>query len=189
MEPILLDFPNSFETERLLIRCPQPGDGPELNAAVVESLAELRPWMPWAQTAPTLEESEILIRKGHIRFLAREDLWLLLFLKGTETLVGTSGLLRMEWSIPSFEIGYWVRTSYAGQGFITEAVEGISDFAFDTLDANRVTILCDARNEKSVAVAKRLGFDYEGIHHCDTRDPAGGLRDTLHFAKVRKEIE
>mgnify|MGYP000900625190 CR=1 FL=1 len=68
MEPILRDFPSSFETARLTIRSPQPGDGAELNAAVIDSLNELRPWMPWAQQAPTLEESEINARKAHIRF-------------------------------------------------------------------------------------------------------------------------
>ena len=39
--PILMDFPESFETERLLIRSPLPGDGPELHAAVRESIEEL----------------------------------------------------------------------------------------------------------------------------------------------------
>ena len=34
MEPILLDFPNSFETERLTIRAPRSGDGPEIDAPV-----------------------------------------------------------------------------------------------------------------------------------------------------------
>ena len=37
--PILIDFPESFETERLLIRSPLPGDGQELHAAVGESRA------------------------------------------------------------------------------------------------------------------------------------------------------
>lgn len=31
MNPILLDFPESFETARLLIRCPIPGDGAAFN--------------------------------------------------------------------------------------------------------------------------------------------------------------
>ena len=52
MDPILHDIPLSFTSERLTIRCPQPGDGAALNAAVLESLAELRPWLPWAQQAP-----------------------------------------------------------------------------------------------------------------------------------------
>ena len=34
MNPLLIDVPERIETERLLLRCPQPGDGPALNAAV-----------------------------------------------------------------------------------------------------------------------------------------------------------
>ncbi len=45
---ILLEFPEEFETERLMIRSPFWGDGAELNAAIQESIKELRPWMPWA---------------------------------------------------------------------------------------------------------------------------------------------
>src|SRR5688572_9764403 len=102
-DPILLDFPDTFETERLLIRAPRPGDGRELTAAVVESLAELQPWLPWAKTAPTVEETEINVRKGSTRWLLREDLWMMLLLKGTSTIVGGSGLHLMDWMVPRFE--------------------------------------------------------------------------------------
>lgn len=186
MDPILRDFPSSFETARLTIRCPQPGDGAELNAAIVESLTELRPWMPWAQQAPTLEESEASVRKAYARFLQREDLWLFLFLKGTNTLVGSSGLHRIDWTVPRFEIGYWVRTPYAGQGYITESTAGITEFAFQTLGANRVEIRCDAKNERSAAVARRLNFVHEGTLRWDSRCPmTDELRDTMIFAKVK----
>ena len=42
--PLLLDFPDAIETERLLIRAPRPGDGAALNAATIASLDHLRPW-------------------------------------------------------------------------------------------------------------------------------------------------
>jgi hypothetical protein len=45
--PILQDFPASCEPERLLIRSPLPGDGPEMHAAIDESLGDLLPWMDW----------------------------------------------------------------------------------------------------------------------------------------------
>ena len=54
--------------------------------------------------------------RGTFGFILRQDLWLLLFEKGTSTIVGSSGLHRIEWEVPSFEIGYWVRTRYAGKG-------------------------------------------------------------------------
>ncbi|MCX6046811.1 MAG: GNAT family protein [Chloroflexi bacterium] len=188
MDPILRNFPSSFETERLTIRCPQPGDGAELNAAVLESLAELRPWMAWAKTAPTLEESEIHVRKALARFLLREELWLLLFLKGTHTLVGSSGFHNIDWAVPKFEIGYWARTAYAGQGYITEAVAGITNFAFQNLGAHRVEIRCDVKNQRSAAVARRLNFTLEATLYADDRAPlTNELRNTLVFAKVQSE--
>jgi len=45
-DPILRDFPERFESERLLIRAPLPRDGANVHAAIAESLDELRPWMP-----------------------------------------------------------------------------------------------------------------------------------------------
>jgi hypothetical protein len=98
--PILNDFPDAFETARLLIRPPLPGDGPELNAATLESLDRLRPWLPWAREAPTLEASEANARRARCAFLERSDLRLHLLLKGTDTLVGSSGLHRIDWSVP-----------------------------------------------------------------------------------------
>jgi hypothetical protein len=45
VDPILIEFPESFETERLLIRASLWGDGVSMNVAIAESLEELKPWM------------------------------------------------------------------------------------------------------------------------------------------------
>jgi ribosomal-protein-serine acetyltransferase len=186
MKPILRDFPHSFETERLTIRCPKPGDGPELNAAILETWENLREWMPWATgDKPTIEDSEANVRAAHVKFLTREDLRLSLFLKETETMVGSSGLHRMNWKVPKFEIGYWVRKRFEGKGYITEAVAGITDFAIRELGAKRIEIRCDALNERSAAVPRRLNFELEGILKNDDRHHlTGELRDTMIFAKI-----
>jgi RimJ/RimL family protein N-acetyltransferase len=185
MNPLLLDIPDTFESERLTIRVPRAGDGVEESAAVTESLAALRPWMPWAKTAPSVEEAEARCRRVWADFVARADIGLELFLKGTPTLVGGSGLHRMDWDAPKFEIGYWVRTRFAGQGYVTEAVRAITDFAFTGLSANRVEIRMDDLNEKSWRVAERAGFQLEGVLRNEERNVAGELRDTRIYAKLR----
>lgn len=186
MKPILRDFPDEFVTERLLIRAPRPGDGPELRAAVKDSWTELKQWMPWAAgDLPDEAYYEARARQGQAKFLLREDLTLLLFKQGTSTIVGSSGLHRINWKVPRFEIGYWVRTPYAGQGYITEAVRGIAAFAFDRLGARRVEIRCDARNERSATVARRAGFELEAtLRREDRHHLTGDLRDTLVFART-----
>ncbi len=186
MEPILREFPSSFDTERLTIRCPQPGDGAELHVATMESMDRLRPWFPWADPQRTVEDAEALLRQAQVRFLAREDLWLLLMLKGTSTLVGSSGLHGIDWSVPRFEIGYWVRTRYERQGYITEAVLGITDFAVNTLGTKRLTIRCDTTNQRSAAVARRAGFEHEGtLRHVRRHHLTDELVDEMIFALVK----
>lgn len=160
---IPLSIPEQFESERLLIRCPQAGDGKALNEAVRESIRELRPWMPWAQTLPSISDSEETLRQARKKYLNRDELWLLLFLKGTNTLVGSSGLHDIHWDVPRLEIGYWCRTSFTGQGYMTEAVNAITAFCFNKLKARRVQITIDDRNNRSWHVAERCGFTLEGV--------------------------
>jgi ribosomal-protein-serine acetyltransferase len=185
INPILLDFPDQLETERLIIRPPRAGDAPAIHAAIQESLAHLTPWMTWARADETVEELESFLRQMSARFILREELPLMLWRKSDGLYVGGSGLHDIDWSVPRFEIGYWVRASLQGQGYITEAVMGITQFAFDYLGAERVEIWCDSKNERSAAVARRAGFTLEGKLLREARSPNGELRDSLVFGKVR----
>ena len=184
MNPILLDFPDSFDTERLTIRAPRFEDAQEIVEAVTESLKELRPWMPWAKEPPTLEFEQTRMRRAMAQWITRENLLLHVYLKGTSTFIVGGGLHRMDWESGKFEIGYWVRTKFTGQGYVAEAVHGITQFAFTHLKANRIEILCDARNVRSAAVAKRCGFLLEGILRRDSLGVDGDLRSTMIFSKI-----
>lgn len=185
MNPILLEFPEQFETERLLIRMPRPGDGEIVHEAIQASLEELKPWMPWAHVTQSVEDVEVNIREAYAKFLKREDLRLLVFEKETGRLIASSGLHRIDWNVPKFEIGYWIDSRFSGKGFVTEAVEGITQFAFGQLGAKRIEIRCDSRNVKSRRIPERLGFLLEGILRNDSVDVDGNVRDTCVFSKVR----
>lgn len=182
---VLVDFPEQFESKRMIIRAPLWGDGAANNEAIRESIEELRPWMPWASKIPSVEESEINIRMSRLEFLERKDLRLLLTLKDGGAIVGSSGLHRINWHARKFEIGYWIRSSYAKQGFMTEAVDAITDFAIRQLEANRIEIRCDERNERSAHVAQRCGYTLEGILRSEVCGVDGQLTNTMVFAKVR----
>ena len=61
-DPVLIDLPTSIETERLLMRPPQAGDGAMLYAAITESLPELRRFLaslPWVAAEQSIESSEV----------------------------------------------------------------------------------------------------------------------------------
>jgi hypothetical protein len=188
VEPILRDFPEKIESERLSIRAPHPGDGPMVFEAVRESLMDLRRFpasMQWALAEPSIESSEKYCREAHANFLARRDLPLLLLLKESGVMVGSSGLHRMDWSVPKFEVGFWGRSSYQGKGFVSEGVAAIVNFAFEKLGARRVEIFSDDANVRSCRVCERLGFNLEGTLRHERIDPNGVLRSTRVYAKIR----
>ena len=185
MKPILLDIPMPIETPRLLLRPPQPGDGVELNQAINESFEALSVWMPWAKERPSVEDSEENVRRAFAKWVLREDLRISIFDKASGKLVGSSGLHRINWELPSFEIGYWVRKSFEGKGYITESTNALTQFAFKQLKAKRVEIRCNSKNERSVTVIKRLGFEYEGcLRSNDTHANSMESRDTVVYSRL-----
>ena len=188
VDPVLLDLPDSIETERLTLRAPRPGDGPMVFEAVRDSLSELRRFpasMTWALAEPSVETSEKYCREAHANFVARRDLPLLLLERKTGVLVGSSGLHRIDWRVPKVEVGFWGRTPYNGRGLVTEGVGAIVELAFDALKARRVEAFCDEGNERSCRVCERLRFTLEGTRRNERIDPDGTLRNTRIYATVR----
>ena len=167
-DPALIEIPLSFSTRRLLLRCPQPGDAVEYYTAIQESRDELYPWFD-ISGEETLDGCETRLRDARNSFLAHEAFEFLMFVQGSEKLAGRLGLVEANWDTPSFTMGYWIRTSYAGQGLMTEAVKGLTQFALTILGANRVAIFCNELNVKSAALAHRAGYRFEGILHNDCR--------------------
>lgn len=187
IDPVLLDLPMSLETERLMLRPPQAGDGIQVLAAVKESLPELRRFLaslPWVAGEQTPESSEIWCRTAQANFLARKDLPFLLFEKATGELVGASGLHRTVWETPKTEVGFWARSSRARNGFIGEAVIALTRYAFTQLRAIRVELITDEENHRARKIAERCDFKLEGILRNERRAPDGGLRSTCVYARL-----
>lgn len=186
--PMLLDIPEQIETERLILRVPRPGDGLAIYGGVVETLDSLRRWMPWALPEPTVDRYETYARSAAVAFVRRESIPMLMFRKSDGRYLGGSGLAdRLDWDVPWFEIGYWVRASAEGQGYVTEATRAVTDFCFSTLWAQRVEIRMEADNVRSVAVADRCGYTRELVLRRWTRNTQGDLSDMIVYSMIRSE--
>jgi RimJ/RimL family protein N-acetyltransferase len=183
--PPPVELPETIETERLILRSPRPGDGLAANEAVLETWDELHRWMPWAGERPSVEQSEERVRELQAKFLARTALPMTMWLRDGETFLGSADLHQIDWSVPKFAVGYWVRTAFLRRGYVTEAVRALTVFAFEVLGAERVEIQCSPENTRSQRVAERCGFDLEGRLRNHYREPNGELRDTLVYALIR----
>jgi len=174
-------LPEYLESEHLLIKVSEKGQGQIFHNALCESHAQLKQWLAWVNPLPTPEACENLCQSARSKFLMQEDYIVFLFLKKNNALIGGSGLHNIDWNARQFEVGYWGRTSHLGQGLITEGVTTLVHFAKDHLKANRIYLTTDERNIKSWKLAERIGFEHEKTLHSDRLDAAGNLRNTKTY--------
>jgi RimJ/RimL family protein N-acetyltransferase len=182
-----LEIPEAIETARLQLRATRNGHAQQVHAAVVESLAQLRLWMPWAQPAPSADDTAAHCRNCEQKWLSREILDFCFFDRDSGELVGKGGLHTIDWDVPRLEIGYWIRSARVARGYATEACVGMAAFARDRLGAHRIEITSDARNAPSRRVAEKSGFTLEGVMASRRRDADGRLADACMYAMVFAE--
>ena len=77
--------------------------------------------------------------------------------------IGTIGLMWMQRDNRSAEIGYSLSRAYWNRGLMTEALEAILDFCFETLRLNRVEAQHEVDNPASGAVMRHAGMRREGL--------------------------
>lgn len=174
-----------METERLRLMPPSMENQPLMLEAVRESEKDLGVYLPWVPYALTEAESIEQTKQAISNFVNFEgELRYSLIEKNSGRFVGAIGLIIRDKTVPFFEIGYWLRSSCVGFGFVAEAIQVLEEYAFVELKANRVEIKAAESNVKSRAVAERCGYTLEGVLHNDRRLPSGELSNTMVYAKT-----
>ena len=147
----------------LELRPPRVQDAPALVEAIQESLPELKGFMPWAhwEENNTVAAQYTRLADQSAAYWRGEDYLYHLF-DPDERLLGCVGLHRRALNARAVEVGYWVRTSAAGRGVCTRAVQAALVVAFEHFDFLRVQCGFDIGNTASARVNAKVGFRIEG---------------------------
>ena len=99
--------------------------------------------------------------------------------------VGCIGVHCIDFLSLNAELGYWLRLSAQGQGYMTEAVQVITKELF-AQGMHRVVIKCDMNNYSSANVAKRCGYELESIAK-EALFHYTGLHDVATYVKFNEK--
>lgn len=100
--------------------------------------------------------------------------------------IGWCALSRWNPEYRSASLGYCYDDAAWGRGYATEAARALLQWAFDTLEVNRVQAETDTRNAASARVLEKLGFVREGTLREDCV-VAGEVSDSWVYGLLRRE--
>lgn len=163
MNKILIDLPETIDTQRLILQIPKAGFGDKLHAAISDGYEDYVRWLNWPSNIPTSEAVEEECRKHMAEFILRDFIRYLIIDKTTNEVIGRCAFpsFQANWAIPQFGISYFIRQSQRAKGYATEAVHAMCELAFDILKAKKIEIYCDSENIASTKIPLKLGFKLE----------------------------
>lgn len=135
-------------------------DAQSLYSVIDRNREHLRPWLGWVDRTNSVEDVAHFIIRARTRFEESGDIVAVILLDDQPC--GCMGLEDVDSTHSSAEIGYWLGKEFEGMGLVASCGAGLLDHAFDQMGLNRVQLRVSPENHRSKAVARRLGFTYEG---------------------------
>jgi RimJ/RimL family protein N-acetyltransferase len=129
----------------------------------------LLPWVNDPEVTRTLIIWRPMNREAELEFLDRtakseQDVVLGIVVKATGRLIGAAGLNLLDTRVRQCQFGIFIGdAAERGKGYGTEATRLLTDFAFATLNLNRVWLHVTTENAAGIKAYERVGYRREGI--------------------------
>jgi RimJ/RimL family protein N-acetyltransferase len=150
-----------LETERLILRAPKLEDAKQVAALANDKrIAENTRRIPHPYSRADAEDfiAAANTPAGDIAFLIATRAGMP---------IGACGIATHEDAAP--EIGYWLGVKHWGQGYGTEAVRAVIDFAFTELAYDSLSAGARVTNPASRRILEKCGFQWTGVGLCRIR--------------------
>ena len=139
-------------------------------------------WLPFVDYTRKVADTRLVVRN----MIKNSDKNLTCSIYYKNMFAGLIGLKEFDFINHKTEIGYWLSEKYQHNGIITKSCKTLIEYAFEKMDMYRVQLNAAVGNEKSQAVAKRLGFTQEGVVRSAELHSRGFL-DIIVFGLLKTE--
>ncbi|WP_192457065.1 GNAT family N-acetyltransferase [Musicola keenii] len=150
-------------TPRLLLRPYTSDDVQESQRAILESADTIGRWLVWWSPDYSLQDASCWITLSAQQRQSGDAFDFAVTDRASGHLLGTVSINAINRAYRMGNIGYWIRQSAQGHGYMPEAVRAIAAFGFDELSLTRLEIFAGEHNHPSRRVAEKVGAHFEGI--------------------------
>lgn len=110
------------------------------------------------------------------------------FDKTTNRYAGSTRFYDIQLENQSLQLGFtWYGKAFQGTGLNKQCKFLLLEFAFETLNMQRVEFRADNENKRSIAAMKSIGCVEEGILRSNSPKAEGGRRDSIVLSILKDE--
>jgi ribosomal-protein-serine acetyltransferase len=178
-----MPLPSDFTDGAIRIRRLDLADVDALFASVRASLPELMAFMPWAHPDYSREETSVFLAASYLAWSTGAAFEFAILDADSGAHLGGVGINSYSRAESVANLGYWVRSDAAGRGVCTAAARLAARFAFEHVGLRRLKLYHAVDNSASGAIARKLGFQREGLLRA--RLSAGGrVHDAVLYGMI-----
>ena len=144
-----------LRTERLTLRQLVINDEQEIFA--LRSDSEINKYLD-RQVSNTIDDARNFINTVNENINKNDSLYWAITLSDKNILVGTICLFSFSDENDKCEIGYELLTNFQGQGIMKEAVEKVIDYAFNTINVQKIEAFFHRDNMRSIRLLDKFSF-------------------------------
>jgi len=142
-------------TERLTLRQLVIADEQEIFT--LRSDSEINKYID-RQVSNTIDDARNFINKVNENINKNDALYWAITLSDKNILVGTICLFGFSDENDKCEIGYELLTNFQGQGIMKEAAQKVIDYAFNTIQVQKIEAFIHRDNQNSIKLLEKLSF-------------------------------
>ena len=142
-------------TERLILRQLAINDDQEIF--ILRSDREINKYLD-RQPSHTIDDARDFINKINENINKNNSLYWAITMGNRNLLVGTICLYGFSDDEGKCEIGYELLTDFQGQGIMKEAAEKVIDYAFNTINVQKIEAIFHRDNQRSISLLEKLLF-------------------------------
>jgi ribosomal-protein-serine acetyltransferase len=182
-------FPQMVITERLVLRGYRREDAAGMLEMVKQNRAELIREFAQMAGLQKLEHAETFVIEKHEQWNCGKTFCYGIWRKEVNGPIGQIQVKNITWESLGAELGYFIDKRWQRQGHATESVKGIVRLAVEELGFERIFVRILPSNSESFALAKKLGFQEEGVQRKAFRCGFGELHDVRYLSLTREDYE
>jgi RimJ/RimL family protein N-acetyltransferase len=180
-----------IQTKRLILREWRARDASQLVRQI--NNLEITKWLSVVPYPYTIKDAKWFIGKKleekKLEQGERKEYNFALQLQGQPGVIGGIGIHKIDYSIGVGTIGYWLGQDHWRNGYMSEALEGILDFAFNKLGLARLEAGVFKGNPSSGVLLEKYGFTLEGTKRKAIKSKATGIiHDELWYGLLKEDI-